>query len=303
MRRVTELGYWMDDILCLPIANMVYNIDRKWDFMILITGSGMKRIGKSMLATQVGKYASYLLKTPFDITNICFGGKELAKAIQSHCHRSVLIDDESKTDFSSKRVMESFNKALSDYLSTIGKFNDLLILVAPDFFQFSKSTATTDSELLINCDRKVELTNKEIDGNRVSELTRGYMDLYDRRGKRELYKWAKKTGQDEYNKRFRYAYGTFREFWTVDEAEYERRKDIFIQENELLGARAKNQEERMSVAVMNMIKEGIPQKKIAQYFDVTEAYISKIKEKNLRLTLNTPHIVTPPPLVKINGID
>ena len=295
MIRVTDMQYEMDQKLLNPINTYCYNIMGGHDFMVLITGSAKKRVGKTMLGCQIGKYAAHVLGTPFDVSNIAFGGKELMKIAQDHPKRSVLIDDESRTDLSSKRQMETFNKDLMDFFSECGKLNNLIILIAPDFFEFSKSMAVNMSDLLINIRREKSepfaLTQRQLSdsklnlpiGTPVVKIIRGNWDYYDSFGKKRLYIWGKKHF-DEYNTKYRAAYGEFRLFWPIDTLEYERRKTVFINRDR---AKAKSNKKtiKMQSAIQNMIKAGIKQKDIAKYFGFTEAYVSKIK--GFDLTLNS----------------
>jgi hypothetical protein len=280
MKRVTELQFEMDYVLIKPLNTYCHNIEKGFDFMIVISGSGLKRVGKTMLATQIGKYASWKLGTPFDITNVAFGGKELIEVARSHPHKSVIIDDESREDISGKRQMESFNKDLMDFFNECGKYNDLIILIAPDYFDFSKSIAITMSDLLVNIKREKSNPKRDKDGEEVVELLRGSMDLYDREAKKKLYIWGKKN-YDEYSIKFRSGFGEFRKHWCIDVEEYEKRKDAFIGRTRAILTGKDKKEERMKQAIRNMIVDGIKQKKIAEYFGFTEAYISKIKGNDL----------------------
>lgn len=298
MIRVTDKQYFMDSLLLKPLNTFCYNINDGHDFTIIVSGSGKKRIGKTTLAAQIGYYCAYVLGTPFDVTNIAFGGKELIETAKSHCPRSVIVDDESRTDLSSKRQMETFNKDLMDFFSECGKLNDMIILVAPDFFDISKSMAVTMSDLLINVVRDssppIEMTAARLrqsglrldEGTVVKKLVRGMWDAYNEDGKKKLYIWGKKHF-DEYNTKFRFAYGEFRNFWPIDQDAYEKRKDKFI--NRERGNTKKAQSDKrmklLQTAINNMREKGIKQKEIAEYFGVSEAYISKIK--GFDLTVNS----------------
>lgn len=284
MIRVTDKQYWMDQKILDVINTYCYNISDGHDFMILISGSAKKRVGKTMMGCQVGYYAASILGTPFDESNVAFGGKQLMEIAKSHPHKSVLIDDESRRDLSSKRQMETFNKDLMDFFSECGKLNDLLILIAPDFFEFSKSVAVNMSDLLINIRREksdpIKLTERQIResglnlplGTEVVKIVRGNWDIYDAEGKKKLYIWGKKNF-DEYTTKFRASYGEFRLYWPIDTDKYEARKDEFIGRD-----RSGKKNERMAKAINNMIKAGIKQVDIAKYFEIDKSYVSKYKE-------------------------
>jgi hypothetical protein len=285
--RVTDMQFWMDENLLNPLNTYCYNISDGHDFMILISGSAKKRVGKTMLGCQIGKYVAHVLRTPFDESNIAFGGKELIEIARSHPHRSVIIDDESRTDLSSKRQMESFNKDLMDFFSECGKFNDLIILIAPDFFEFSKSVAVNMSDLLINIRREksdpIKLTERQIAdsglnlpiGTEVVKIIRGNWDVYDSEGKKKLYIWGKKNF-DEYSTKYRATYGEFRLFWPIDRDKYEARKDVFI-DRDRTKLSAGKKESKLRVAIPKLIAAGWKQKDIAGLFGVTEGYITQLK--------------------------
>jgi hypothetical protein len=295
MIRVTDKQFWMDELLLTPINTYCYNISGGHDFMIIITGSAKKRVGKTMLATQVGCYAGWVLGTPFDESNVAFGGRELIEIAKSHPHKSVIIDDESRTDLSSKRQMERFNKDLMDFFSECGKLNDLIILVAPDYFEFSKSVAVNMSDLLINIRREksdpIKLTERQISesglnlpvGTEVVKIIRGNWDIYDAECKKKLYIWGKKNF-DEYTTKYRSTYGEFRLFWPIDTAKYEARKDAFIARDRSRASTGKL-ELRVRDIVKKLMDAGWKQKDIAQLLGFTEAYISKCKQ--IDLTVNS----------------
>lgn len=71
------ISYRMDGILKSNIDSLVYNIPFDWDFVVTISGNNMVRVGKSVLAQQVGAYAADKLKTPFSLDNITMTAKEM----------------------------------------------------------------------------------------------------------------------------------------------------------------------------------------------------------------------------------
>jgi hypothetical protein len=291
MIKVTDKQYWMDNVVLTPINTYCYNISDGHDFMIIITGSAKKRVGKTMLGCQIGYYAAQVLGTPFDDTNIAFGGKELMEVARNHPHKSVIINDESRTDFSNKRQMERFNKDMMDFFSECGKYNDLIILIAPDFFEFSKSVAVNMSDLLLNIRREksppIRLTERQIadsglnlaTGTEVVKIIRGNVDIYDSEGKKKLYIYGKKN-YDEYTTKFRSAFGEFRLFWPIDRDKYETRKDTFINRDRTKLSEGKK-DVRTRQVVKRLVDAGWKQKNIADLFGYTEGYISQLLANSL----------------------
>ena len=74
MERVTDKEFWMDGYLKSNLNTLCYNLPNDWDSVILISGSGMVRMGKNVLAQQVGYYVSWKMGTPFSLENVCFSG-------------------------------------------------------------------------------------------------------------------------------------------------------------------------------------------------------------------------------------
>ena len=62
-----EPGFYMDNLLKSQIDVLLKNIKNDWDFTILITGSGEVRVGKSVLAMQIGAYWTYQMKELYNI--------------------------------------------------------------------------------------------------------------------------------------------------------------------------------------------------------------------------------------------
>jgi len=223
--------FWLDGILKKQLDTIIYNINNGFDFLIIITGTGLTRVGKTTLAQQIGFYVASKLGTPFTNENVVFGGADLMTKAGELPHKSVIVDDESREDISAKSQMDFFNKQLITFFNECGMYNHLIILVATDFFDFCKSIALTRAELLINCIR----TSKpaiDPDGNEVVELGRGWYELYDRTGKKRLYREGKKD-YDTYLSKYRFAYGEFRDYWVIDKEQYEIKKLEFLKRNRM----------------------------------------------------------------------
>jgi len=223
-------SFHFDRIFKKPLDTICYNIKNDWDFIILITGSGMTRTGKTTLAQQIGKYCADKLSTPFDNSNIVFGGKQLIETSKQKPHNSVIIDDESREDMSGKRSMEYMNKTLMDFFNECGMYNHLMILVATDFFDFTKSIAVTRSEILFNVTREVSKPIILKNGEEVVKLERGHVDFYDRKAKRLLYINGKKN-YDDYSlgTKYRSFYGFFDNKWIIDKEQYQKDKQIYLE--------------------------------------------------------------------------
>jgi len=227
MERVTDKKYWMDGYLKSNLNTAVYNMDFDWDFVFIISGDGMVRVGKSVLAQQIGYYIAYKKGTPFSMENICFTGEQLINTAHHLPKNSVLIYDEAREGLDAKKTMESMTKSLLDFFAECGMYNDFIIVILPDFFELNKNIAISRSDALINVFR----TSKDrqlSNGDNILEYERGHFEFYNRKEKRELYIKGKKLFCS-YDIGKRNFYGEFKNYWVVNKEEYLKKKIAHIQ--------------------------------------------------------------------------
>lgn len=224
MLRVTDLQYWMHPTLKTNLDTLVYNLEKDWQFIIIISGDSKVRIGKSMLAQQTGYYCAYMLNRPFSVDNIFFSGQDM-RVKASDMPPSVIILDESRRDLSSTKTLREETQNLIDFFNETGVLNHLIIVVIPDYFDLTKNIATGHSKYLINCFVKGEIKQNER-GEPVEEYKRGYFEFFGENRKKLLYLRGKK--EHDYKAVNYNFWGEFRKRWIVDEGEYERRKRAFI---------------------------------------------------------------------------
>ena len=153
--------YWMDKGLQKILNSIAYNVPLDWDSLILISGSGMVRVGKSVFGQQIGHYLSVKLKTKFDINNIVFSGQELIEKARTFPKHSVFVYDEARGELDTKKVMEDITKTLMDFFAECGMYNHVIIIVLPDFFDLPKGIAISRSELLLNVYRDRSIKKNE----------------------------------------------------------------------------------------------------------------------------------------------
>ncbi len=224
-RTPTRVGFYMDDILKANLDALLKNASKKddWDFIILISGGGMVRVGKSLLAIQIAVYWIYQLwklygvEIPFSIKeNIVFKGIDLIKKgnqLGTSYPQSTLIFDEAGADLESTKVMRGTTQAVKDFLRECGQYNFLTLLVIPEFFDLPKGIALTRSDILIDV---YTTPNKE------GKFERGFFNFYSRPNKKRLYLKGKK----ELNyKAWKYDFhGRFYKFYPINEQEYRKAK-------------------------------------------------------------------------------
>ena len=230
MKRVTDKGYWMDGFLKSHLDSMCHDIKEGFDFVVLVTGDGETRGGKSTLSGQMAYYCAWKLGRPWgwdDAYNYVFSGAELIKvALKSE--PTCFIYDEALAELNSRKANSLIQLNLTNFLSECGKLNHILFIVLPNFFDLTKSIATVRSECLIN----VSLRKKEkklMDQGKeetILERKRGLFFFYAKTKKRYLYIKGKQF--DDYNAIKSDFWGDFKDFWCVNREAYERKKDEFL---------------------------------------------------------------------------
>lgn len=214
--------YYMDGGLNKILTTIAYNVPNDWDSLILISGDGMVRVGKSVLAQQVGKALSRRLKTKWGLDNIVFSGRELIEKSKTFPKHSVFVYDEARGELDTKKVMEDITKTLMDFFAECGMYNHVIIIVLPDFFDLPKGIAISRSELLLNVYRDRSIKKNEY-GEEVVKFERGFFDGYHRASKKKLYIIGKKNFND-YGSVKREFVGHFPNVFTVDKKQYEAKK-------------------------------------------------------------------------------
>lgn len=220
--RMESEATYMDNGLRKVLDTIAYNVPNDWDSIILISGDGMVRVGKSVLAQQVGEYMAKKLKTSWGIDNIIFTGKDLMLKARTMPKHSVFVYDEARGELDTKKVMEDITKTLMDFFSECGMYNDIIIIVLPDFFDLPKGIAISRSELLLNVYRDRSL-RKNDNNEDVVKFERGLFDGYHRSSKKRLYIIGKKNFND-YACVKREFFGRFPNRFTVDKKQYESKK-------------------------------------------------------------------------------
>lgn len=224
MQRVTDKAYWIDKLLKNNLDTAIHNAPQDWDFMFIISGSGMVRVGKTMLAQQIGYYWAHSFGLPFSMENVVFSGKDLIETSKRLGKHAVIIYDEAREDMESSKFMRFMAQNLRDYFSVCGMYNQLFLIVIPDFFELPRNIAVTRSDALINVFRKSEEVKK--DDGKVLQYERGWYEFYNKHKKRMLYLKGKKFG--DYSAWKYDFYGEYRKFWVLDRDVYDKRKIEYI---------------------------------------------------------------------------
>jgi len=227
MIKVTDKQYWMHPTLIPNLNTLCYNLQRDWQFAIIISGDSKVRIGKSMLGQQIGYYVAYKLNRPFTLDNVYFSGESLRKdALKSR--GGVFVLDESRTDLAAPKTLREETQEIIDFFNVSGMLNHFIILILPDFFDLTKTLAIGHTKYLINCFVQENVVRSNF--GEVLKYDRGFYDFYGETKKKQLYLYGKK--EHNYQATSHNFWGEFKKFWIFDEEEYNKRKFSFIMSHE-----------------------------------------------------------------------
>ena len=230
-KRQREDGFFMEDLLKEQLDIIIKNIRNDWDFTIIITAGGQVRVGKSVLAMQIGAYWVHQLKELYDIdvpfnveNNFILDGRKLIETGnrlgKSHPY-SPLIFDEAGADLEGRKVMSTKTQEVLDFYRECGQYNLLNILVLPEFFDLPKGIALS---------RSICLLDVYYSTDRNSIFQRGYFNFYSKRSKKNLYLKGKKDL--DYNIVKQDFRGNFRDFYPINEHTYREIKQFALTKRE-----------------------------------------------------------------------
>lgn len=223
-----ETNIYLDGYLKYQLDTLVYNAKSDWDFVILVTGDRMVRVGKSVLAMNMGSYIAHRLKTKFDLDNIHFSSQDMIDYAQEAETNSVIIYDEGREGLAATKHAKQIQQDLLDYFAECGQLNHIFIIVMPDYFELKETIAVGRSEYLINVWRAEE--KKEIDlykeGEKIPvvKFKRGYFEFFNRKKKAKLYDISKSTRRKNYQLVQPNFKGRFTNYYPIDEEGYRKKK-------------------------------------------------------------------------------
>ena len=220
-------GFSMHPVLKQQLDYLLKNIKNDWDFTIVITGGGEVRVGKSVLAMQIGCYWAHEIQRlyghecPFDLeNNFVFQGDKLihqGNQLGVKYPYSVLIFDEAGADLEGRKAMQSQTQDVLDYLRECGQYNMLNVIVMPEFFDLPKGIAISRSIFLIDVTYQA---------NEQGIFQRGIFNFYSRPNKKMLYLKGKR--ELDYNA-WKYDFrGSFDNFYPINEEEYRAAKQTAL---------------------------------------------------------------------------
>lgn len=199
----------LDGILKQNLDRMMVDIRKDDDVLLIIDGK--ERIGKSVLAMQIGFYMS---GGKFELKDVCLTPEEFKNRVMEAEKYRVIIFDEAYMGLASEDHMKHYNRLLKKMLITVGQKNLILILVLPSVFELSKYAVLHRSDALISCFKK---------GGK-----RGYFMFYNEHRLKNIYIFGKKTYSYGFKKHN--FWGNYPNYYTIDEKEYREKKDKALQE-------------------------------------------------------------------------
>jgi hypothetical protein len=227
-------GKWyIDKILATQLLTLVYNIKKDWDFVLLISGDRMVRVGKSVLGMTICSFLAYAMgrygiKTKFDLEDVYFDNKVMMSQVYDKPQYSINMYDEGREGLAATKTMHLIQQDILDFFAECGQLNQIFVIVLPDFFELKEPVAIGRSEFLLNVYRKP--VAKEVDILGIGEkqpvvgFQRGFFQLFNRQTKAKLYDKARTTRRKNYGLIKANVIGRFTNQYPLDEALYRAKK-------------------------------------------------------------------------------
>lgn len=218
MRKVTDIGFWMDGFLQDNLNWAKEAIKKSWDCWFMFTG--VEGSGKTTMCASVGYYLMYDEKTNksnFGLDNIVWTVEQFKRALTSLPPGSAIIWDEAVFGLLSTEAMGEVQRTLMKYATTIRKRRLYVFLVIPHVFMLGR--------YFVNRCRAMVYVRSE-DG-----INRGKFRFYNRDQTMYLYAEGKKHWN--YPLKCHWSFCGDHKVKSlselgIDEEEYEKRKDSAI---------------------------------------------------------------------------
>lgn len=229
-----EKEYRIENWLASWLNSLVFNIEKDWDFVVIITGDRQVRTGKSVLGMCICAYLAYLLKLKklnedaYDEDDIYFDNKVMMTDAQKKPKYSINHYDEGREGLAASKSMQEVQRDLLDFFAECGQMNHIFVIVCPDFFELKEEIAVARSEYLFNVYRREEQLMTDFMGNGekmpITSFIRGNFEAFSRDKKAALYDIAKTTRRKKYNHVKCNFVGHFTNQYTIDEEVYRKKK-------------------------------------------------------------------------------
>lgn len=202
-------SFYIDGKLKIEIEEKIIPLLQKRDKDIVFVVDGPERSGKSVFAMLLGGLIASILKTEFNLSNVCMTPDEWRKKIETCPKNSVVIYDEAHRGMASRQALSEINKILINLMMEMGQKNLFVIVVMPTFFMLDKYPALFRARGLFHIYE--------------SKSQRGFWVYYNQKNKLKLYQRGKK--EFNYNcMKFPGFRGRFYNQYTLNEEEYRLKK-------------------------------------------------------------------------------
>ena len=196
-------GPCIDGYLKSNMDGMIEEISQDDDKILII--DGRERIGKSVFGMQL---AWYMSRGKLQLIDICLTAEEFQKRVKDCPNNTTIIFDECYLGMASADALSKYNRILMKMLVTCGQKNLCLILILPSVFDISKYVALHRADALLHVFKH--------------KGKRGHFAFYNAQKLKNLYIFGKKFYS--YGKIRPNFHGKFSNHYTVNEAEYRKKK-------------------------------------------------------------------------------
>lgn len=229
-----NVEYYIDGYLAMQLDSLIYNLKNDWDFILLISGDRMVRVGKSVFGMTVCAYLAYrimqlkLHPDPYDVNSIYFDNERMMKEVYDKPKYCINHYDEGREGLAASKSMKQFQQDLLDFFAECGQLNQIFVIVLPDFFEMKEPIAVGRSEFLLNVYRKGINQKRDVfkTGTKIPvvKFDRGYFEFFSRKKKQILFDAAKSSKRKKYNLIPCNFYGRFTNQYPIDEVLYREKK-------------------------------------------------------------------------------
>jgi len=311
--RWKDKEWYINDYLATQLNTVAWNIKKDWDFVILITGDRMVRVGKSVLAQVICAYLAYrfaMLKTKgqvlnkdaYNMDNLFFDNKKMIEEAFKRPKYSIIHYDEGREGLAASKAMAQVQKDLVDFFTECGQMNHCFVIVAPDFFDLKEMMGVARSEILINVYRKSQDKMMDIynEGTKqpITVFSRGHFEFFSRKKKAILYDNYRKSNRKWYGSTKCDFLGDFTDQYPLGEDEYRKEKaDALGRFQEMhkekpkinrYEVKAAKQRNTLIKALRDIDKNRYTQTKIAKLLNCDQHTVSKYIQDEEKSNISDP---------------
>lgn len=251
--------FYDGSIIISNLDKLVLKIKKGYFNCLLVFGP--TRSGKTTVASQCGAYIASRVGAEFNTESIFFDASRLEEECKKGKKNAVYMLDEAAFDLTGEDWAKEAQKRLKTYFSVAAKYNQTIILLIPHIEELRKYFVINEHTRGI----EVRINKKTLD--------RGGLILYSQNALRYLYyfrkmnQYSRADGVMGFRCSFRKGLPP-----TIDEAEYEKRKDEAIQ----LG-NEKDESNTKANFIKRGVKLGIDPKLIASMLNIQVNYVYTIR--------------------------